>query len=148
MTIHNLINLLVLTLVISCKTQGQLMEMVSAKRGNTGYRGNVPKEERNKPIEGHDFYMIELKVLKKADIELVSMVVTSEGLGFKLMPVFEDKTTKMMANADTIVLIYAQKDDTAVKAVALKNAEVQLKIKVNGKINTINVKECQMILPQ
>jgi hypothetical protein len=134
--------------ILSCQTHGQMLELLSAKRGNTGHRGIVPKEDMDKPLEGHDYYIVELKALKKTTLELVSMMVNKEDKGFKLEPTFDDKSKIKTVNAGDIVYIYAENNDTAQKSKVLFNLEGQLTVKAHGKLKTVDIKVCEMIMPQ
>jgi hypothetical protein len=60
------------------KKQGKTMdiiEIVKAQKGNTGFRGRMPKEDVNKPNQGKDYYLIQIKVNKDCTINLLNFYI-------------------------------------------------------------------------
>jgi hypothetical protein len=135
---------------VSCSAQKQVVEMVQCSKGNTGYKGRVPKEYENRPNTGHDFYTISIKVYKKCVIEVLDLTVKKNEQDIILKPVMEDGTTKMSFLADETCYLRAELDAATPSVLSKKKLKNEgfLTLKVNGKTTKLEVKSFESILPQ
>lgn len=53
----------------------ETVEIVKSQKGNTGFRGRVPKEDMNKSNQGKDYYLIQIKVNKNCTINLLNFYI-------------------------------------------------------------------------
>lgn len=133
----------------ACQAQKNMVECVTAQRGNTGNRGIVPKEDMDKPRQGKDFFALQLKVAKGTTIELVSLTVKDFDNQIVLKPIFsEHNTSKLKTKAGETYYIRAEKEENcAIEKLKIKNEGV-LVLKVKGKFTTLPITQFEYILPQ
>lgn len=137
-----------LCLTTACNAQ-KILEYTSAQRGNTGNRGIVPPDQRDKPRQGKDYFAIELKAKKPCTVEIVNLIVKDINGQCSMKPVFEDSTSKKTLKANESYYIRVEKDETAtiVKQPTIQSAGV-LTMKVNGKKTVLPIEKFVEIMPQ
>ena len=138
--------LLFLLMTISCTAQKKNIEMVTCAKGNTGFKGRVPKEDMHKPNTGTDFYAITLKVKKLSTIEIIDLTVMNNNQPVCLKATFDDGSTKMTLSAGETCYLRAEHDEKATSTKPI-DGNGFLTIKVDGRTYKYEIKEFQSILP-
>jgi hypothetical protein len=148
MKISQFFFLCLLSLTAACNAQ-KTLECLAAQRGNTGHRGIVPAEDRDKPRpQGKDYFTLELKSIKTCTLEIVQLIVKDYGGQVVLKPVFENNTSKTSLKAGETCYIRVEKEqDVTVAKPNIKN-EGSLIVKINGKQQIMAIEKFQLILPQ
>ncbi len=148
MKISNIVLLLFLCITISCTAQKKMIEIVNCSKGNTGFKGIVPKEDMYKPNQGKDFYAISFKAIKKCSVEIVSLTIKENGGQIILKPFFDNSTTKIALASGEICYIRVEKEENeTIKKLNIK-AEGSLILKINGKKAVFVIEKFNLILPQ
>ena len=149
MQIKQIILFLSIILTTSCYSQNKLIECTKAKKGNTGARGRVPKEDMNKPNKGKDFFILELKARKKCDVEIVNFTLRTEGVTLEMWPKFADNSTKKSFKKGETLTLQAEKSDMMNQAkTPIKKDVYTLKLKVNDQLVEIPIEKFEDVLPQ
>jgi hypothetical protein len=135
--------------ITACNAQKSMIEYSQAQRGNTGHRGIIPKEEEHTPLKGKDYFTVQLKTVKAATLELVSLTVKENEGQVVLKPVFVDANiSKMKTKAGEMYIIRVEKEENCKIVKATIEKEGLLTVKVNGKIQSIPIETFEMIMPQ
>lgn len=131
----------------SCTAQTTAISLSNTVKGNTGHRGIIPHEERNKPLEGKDYYNCTLTMNQNCTLEIVRLTVKVEGGQVNLLPKFDDGQKKKPVKKGDIIYLNVQKEnDSAVSKLSMEEEGI-LFVKVNGRLKRIPIKAFKMILP-
>ena len=136
MKIKYLFFCLTLCLTYGCEAQKKIVEITQCTKGNTGFRGRVPKEEMGGANLGNDYYSISIKAKKKCSVEIVKLTVLGDGGQLILNPVFENNTVKMTLKAGETSFMFVVRDSDQIIAKPNINSEGSLTLKVNNKLLT------------
>ena len=149
MKILNCIFLSILCLTAACHAQKPTIECVSARRGNTGHRGMIPAEERYKPLQGKDFFAIEIKATQDCTVEIVNLTVNDHTGQIRMKPVFDNNTPKKALKLGESYYLRVEKDENTPldKSTSIKSEGV-LTLKVNGKKVVLPIEQFKRIMPQ
>ena len=147
MKIKYLLFCLTLCLTYGCEAQKKVVEINQCTKGNTGFRGRVPKEEMGGANLGNDYYSISIKAKKKCTVEIVKLTVLGDGGQLILNPVFENNTVKMTLKAGETSVMRVVRDSDQIVAKPNINGEGSLTLKVN-KLLTLPIEKFEAILPQ
>jgi hypothetical protein len=133
------------------KNKGKTMdfiEIVKAQKGNTGLRGRVPKEEMNKPNQGKDFYIVEIKALKNCTFDVVDLCVSkNEKETMMLKIVGNEQLTKFNLKQGESVFLRAECDD-AMKIITQQiSTPAELSLMINKKKAVVKIQKIEEILP-
>jgi hypothetical protein len=125
-----------------------IIEIVKAQKGNTGFRGRVPKEEMNKPNQGKDFYIVEIKALKNCTFDVVDLCVSkNEKEAMMLKIVGNEQATKFNLKQGGSVFLRAECDD-AMKIITQQiSTPAELSLMINKKKTIIKIQKIEDILP-
>ena len=148
MKIKYLFFCLTLCLTYGCEAQKKVVEITQCTKGNTGFRGRVPKEEMGGANLGNDYYSISIKAKKKCTVEIVKLTVLGDGGQIILNPVFENNTVKMTLKAGETVVMRVVRDHDQIVAKPNINGEGSLTLKVNNKFLTLPIEKFEAFLPQ
>ena len=148
MKLSNLFLLLFLCITTACNAQKKMIEIVNCTKGNTGFRGIVPKEDMHKPNQGKDFYALSLKATKKCTVEIVSLTVKENDTQILLKPTFDNGTIKMSLAAGETGYLRVEKEENAPALKPKIKGAGSLVLKINGKKNVFAIEKFDMILPQ
>jgi hypothetical protein len=133
----------------ACSAQKGMVECTQAQRGNTGHRGIVPKGEENTPVQGRDYFQVQIKTPKACTVELVSLTVKDYGGQVVLKPIFsESNKSKMTTKAGETYFVRVEKEDNVTVAKPAIAKEGLLIYKVNGKLKSMPIEKFEMIMPQ
>ncbi len=133
----------------ACSAQKVAVECTQAQRGNTGHRGILPKGEENTPIQGKDYFQVQIKTLKACTIELISLTVKDYGGQVVLKPVFsETSKSKMTTKAGETYYVRVEKEDNVTVAKPAIAKEGLLMVKIGKKTVQMPIEKFEMILPQ
>ena len=148
MKIKYLFFCLTLCLTYGCEAQKKVVEITQCTKGNTGFRGRVPKEEMGGANLGNDYYSISIKAKKKCTVEIVKLTVLGDGGQLILNPVFENNTVKMTLKAGETSVMRVVRDSDQIVAKPNINGEGSLTLKVNNKLLTLPIEKFEAFLPQ
>ena len=148
MKIKYLFFCLTLCLTYGCEAQKKVVEITQCTKGNTGFRGRVPKEEMGGANLGNDYYSISIKAKKKCTVEIVKLTVLGDGGQIILNPVFENNTVKMTLKAGETVVMRVVRDSDQIVAKPNISGEGSLTLKVNNKFLTLPIEKFEAFLPQ
>jgi hypothetical protein len=132
----------------SCNAQTTAISMSNTVKGNTGHRGIVPHEDRDKPNEGKDYYNCTLTMNQNCLLEIVSLTVKTDGGQVNLSPKFDDGQTKKKVKKGDVLYLNVEKDKGLTVAKPSIEGEGSLSVKVNGKPKRMPIKTFTMVLPQ
>ena len=132
----------------ACSAQKNALEIKSASRGNTGFRGRVMPDEMNKPNTGKDFYRLELTTKKLCTIEIVNLIVAADGGQILLHPTFERGLKKIKMTAGETFQIYVERGENLTVAKPNLTGEGLLTVKIRDKLVRFNIEKFTLILPQ
>jgi hypothetical protein len=125
-----------------------LIEIVKAQKGNTGFRGRVPKEDMNKPNEGKDFYLVEVKAIKDCAFDVVDLCVSkNEKQAMMLKITGDEKATKFNIKKGENVFLRAECDDTMKLVTQQISTAAELSLMINKKKMVIKIQKIEEILP-
>ncbi len=147
MKIHHLFVVLMALTLSSCHAQANLISISNTNKGNTGHRGIIPNDENYKPIEGKDYYSLTMTIMGDCTLEISNLTIKTDGGQVKLMPKFEDGSTKKRFKKGEIVYFHVEKDKEMTVAKPTIEGEGNLSIKINGRLKRIPIKEFTMIFP-
>ena len=148
MKIKYLFFCLTLCLTYGCEAQKKVVEITQCTKGNTGFRGRVPKEEMGGANLGNDYYSISIKAKKKCTVEIVKLTVLGDGAQIILNPVFENNTVKMTLKAGETVVMRVVRDSDQIVAKPNISGEGSLTLKVNNKLLTLPIEKFEAFLPE
>lgn len=148
MKIKYLFFCLTLCLTYGCEAQKKIVEITQCTKGNTGFRGRVPKEEMGGANLGNDYYSISIKAKKKCTVEIVKLTVLGDGGQLILNPVFENNTAKMALKAGETVVMRVVRDSEQIVAKPNIKGEGSLTLKVDNKLLTLPIDKFEAFLPQ
>ena len=148
MKIKHLLFCLTLCLTYGCEAQKKVIEITQCTKGNTGFKGRVPKEEMGGANLGNDYYSISIKAKKKCTVEIVKLTVLGDGGQLILNPVFENNTVKMTIKAGETGVMRVVKDSDQIVAKPNISGEGLLTLKVNNKIISLPIEKFEAFLPQ
>jgi hypothetical protein len=139
------------TACLAQKNKGKTMdfvEIVKAQKGNTGFRGRVPKEEMNKPNQGHDFYILEIKALKDCAFDVLDLCVSKgEKQAIILKIVGDVQATKFNMKLGESIFLRAECDD-AMKIISQQiSTPAELSLMINKKKTILKIQKFEEILP-
>jgi hypothetical protein len=124
------------------------IEIVKAQKGNTGFRGRVPKEEMNKPNQGKDFYIVEVKALKNCTFDVVDLCVSkNEKEAMMLKIVGNEQATKFNLKQGESVFLRAECDDTMKIITQHISTPAELSLMINKKKTALKIQKIEEILP-
>ena len=142
---------LLFTTAISCAAQNNALEIVSAQKGNTGFRGRVPKEDINKPNEGKDFYLIQLKAKKNCTIKVVGLQVhKGDFKANQLFPVNNEGQTTIKLKKGESCELKAELSDKAKESLFKGDYPVgsgRLDLKIGKQTVWLDIVKFEEILP-
>ena len=143
MKFSNIFLLIFLYLTTACNAQKKMVEIVNCSKGNTGFKGIVPKEDMYKPHQGKDFYAISFKATKKCTVEIVSLTVKENDTQIFLKPLFDNGVIKKaFATGENGYLRVEKEENAPVLKPYIKGAG-RLVLKINGRSEERRVgKEC------
>ena len=147
MKINHLFVVLMALSLSSCQAQANLISLSNTQKGNTGHRGVIPQDENYKPIEGKDYYSLTMTIKGNCMLEIANLIVKTDGGQVKLMPKFEDGSTKKRFKKGETVYLRVEKDKEMTVAKPSIEGEGNLSIKINGRLKRIPIKEFKMIFP-
>lgn len=141
-----------------CVVQAQaqtnsFFELVTAQKGNTAFRGRVPDEDREKPIEGNDYYILTFKVLKKCTVQPQTLLVRLDAKkGVVMNVVLEgEKVAKKAYKAGETFSIRVEKPKNAVPFAVEMKSEGRFVAKVGTgkklKTTSIDISRFALLLP-
>ena len=148
MKIKYLFFCLTLCLTYGCEAQKKIVEITQCTKGNTGFRGRVPKEEMGGANLGNDYYTISIKAKKKCAVEIIKLTVLGDGGQLILNPVFENNTVKMTLKAGETGVMRVVRDSDQIVAKPNISGEGLLTLKVNNKIMSLPIEKFEAFLPQ
>ncbi len=148
MKITDLFFCLTLCLTYGCEAQKKGVEITQCTKGNTGFRGRVPKEEIGGANLGNDYYTISIKAKKKCAVEIIKLTVLGDGGQLILKPVFENNTAKMALKAGETVVMRVVRDSEQIVAKPNIKGEGSLTLKVDNKLLTLPIEKFEAFLPQ
>ena len=148
MKIKYLFFCLTLCLTYGCEAQKKIVEITQCTKGNTGFRGRVPKEEMGGANLGNDYYSISIKAKKKCSVEIVKLTVLGDGGQLILNPVFENNTVKMTLKAGETGVMRVVRDSDQIVAKPNIKGEGSLTLKVDNKLLTLPIEKFEAFLPQ
>jgi hypothetical protein len=133
------------------KNKGKTMDMieiVKAQKGNTGFRGRVPKEEINKPNQGKDFYILEIKAMKDCAFDVIDLCVSkNENQTLLLKIAGNEQATKFKLKQGESVFLRAECDDTMKIITQQISTPAELSLMINKKKTIIKIQKIEEILP-
>ena len=147
MKIQSIIFALCALFLTSCNAQKTTFTISNTVKGNTGHRGAMLDDDGQKPMEGKDYYNLTLTIMSDCTFEIMDLTVKTDGGQVKLMPKFEDGTTKKRFKKGETVFLHAEKEKDMTVAKPNISGEGSLSIKINGKWKQIPIKEFTMIFP-
>ena len=148
MKITHLLLCLALYLTYGCEAQKKVVEINQCTKGNTGFRGRVPKEEMGGANLGNDYYTISIKAKKKCSVEIVKLTVLGDGGQIILNPVFENNIVKMTLKAGETSVMRVVRDSDQIVAKPNIKGEGSLTLRVDNKLLTLHIEKFEAILPQ
>lgn len=148
MKIKYLLFCLTLCLTYGCEAQKKVVEINQCTKGNTGFRGRVPKEEMGGANLGNDYYTISIKAKKKCSVEIVKLTVLGDGGQIILNPVFENNIVKMTLKAGETSVMRVVRDSDQIVAKPNIKGEGSLTLRVDNKLLTLHIEKFEAILPQ
>lgn len=148
MKIIHLLFCFTLCLTYGCEAQKKAVEITQCTKGNTGFRGRVPKEEMGGANLGSDYYEISLKAKKKCSVEIVKLTVLGDGGQLNFNPVFENKTSKMTLKAGETCVVRVLRNNEQIVAKPNIKGEGSLTLKVDNKLLTLPIEKFEAFLPQ
>ena len=137
-----------LCLTYGCQAQKKALEIIQCSKGNTGFKGRVPKEDIDKPNTGKDFYEVTLKALKKSTVEIVDLTVLENGGQMALKPTFENDGSKITLNTGEKAHLRVEKGNEKWVEKSSFKGEGRLTLKVNNVIMTLPIEKFEAVLPQ
>jgi hypothetical protein len=124
-----------------------IIEIVKAQKGNTGFRGRVPKEDMNKPNQGKDFYIVEIKAVKDCTFDVIDLCVSkNEKEAIMLKIVGDGQATKFNLKKGESVFLRAECDDT-IKIITQQISTAELSLMINKKKTVLKIRKIEEILP-
>jgi hypothetical protein len=124
------------------------IEIVKAQKGNTGFRGRVPKEDMNKPNQGKDFYILEIKAMKDCAFDVVDLCVSkNEKEAMMLKIVGDEQATKFNLKKGESVFLRAECDDTIKIITQQISTPGELSLMINKKKTVLKIRKIEEILP-
>ena len=148
MKITHLLFCLTLCLTYGCEAQKKVVEITQCTKGNTGFRGRIPKEEMGGANLGNDYYEISLKAKKKCSVEIIKLTVLGDGGQLILNPVFENNTVKMTLKVGETRVMRVVKDSDQIVAKPNIKGEGSLTLKVDNKLLILPIEKFEAFLPQ
>lgn len=143
--------LLSFTACFAQKKQGKTMDILEigkAQKGNTGFRGRVPKEDMNKPNQGKDFYIVEVKALKDCTFDVVNLCVSKDTNHAMILKIKGDEqNTKFMLKRGESVFLRAECDDAMQIISQQISTAAELSLMINKKKTVVKIKKIEEILP-
>ena len=133
--------------LVSCTAQTTAISISNTVKGNTGHRGIIPHEERNKPNEGKDYYNCTLTMNQNCTLEIVRLRVKIADGQVNLLPKFDDSQKKKKVKKGEIIYLNVEKDNDMKVEKSSMEEEGILFVKVNGRLKHIPIKAFKMILP-
>jgi hypothetical protein len=153
----NIKNILLFALIMSItacsaqKNKGKnepFIEIVKAQKGNTGFRGRVPKEDMNKPNQGHDFYILDIKALKDCNIEASELIVVKANKQvISLNTTGNEDVKKINLKRGERIVLKANDDGTAKPSSIISKSNCSLILTINKKKIIIEIQKIEDILP-
>jgi hypothetical protein len=125
-----------------------MIEIVKAQKGNTGFRGRVPNEDMNKPNQGKDFYIVEIKALKDCAFDVMDLCVSkNEKQAMILKIVGDEKATKFNLKKGESLFLRAECDDTMKLVTQQISTPAELSLMINKKKTVVKIRKIEEILP-
>jgi hypothetical protein len=125
-----------------------MIEIVKAQKGNTGFRGRVPKEDMHKPNQGKDFYILEVKALKNCTFDVVDLCVyKNEKEAMLLKIVGDEKAMKFKLKQGESVFLRAECDDEMKIMPQPILVPAELSLMINKKKTVVKIQKIEEILP-
>ena len=125
-----------------------MIEIVKAQKGNTGFRGRVPKEDINKPNEGKDFYIVEIKAVKDCAFDVIDLCVSkNEKQAMMLKITGDEQVTKFKLKQGESVFLRAECDDKMKMMPQQISSPAELSLMINKKKTVLKIKKIEEILP-
>jgi hypothetical protein len=153
----NIKNILLFALIMSitaCSAQKNksknepFIEIVKAQKGNTGFRGRVPKEDMNKPNQGHDFYILDIKALKDCSVEASELIVLKENNQVvSLNTTSNEGIKKFNLKRGERIFLKANNDGTAKPSSIIPKSNCSLILTINKKKTILEIQKIEDILP-
>jgi hypothetical protein len=135
------------------KNKGKTMdfiEIVKAQKGNTGFRGRVPKEDMNKPNQGKDFYILEIKAVKDCYIQLVNLAVDKNKQTIFLSIANDEGRDEFLLKKGDHIFLRAEVGETNITVKNINtalNCLARLCVKINQKQEMLDIQKIEEILP-
>lgn len=128
-----------------------IIEVVKAQKGNTGFRGRVAREDMNKPNQGKDFYILEIKALRDCVFEVKELIISKNETQAIFLKIANDEhQTVFNLKKNDIIFLRAELNDSIkviTKRVLTFRTYPQLTLSINNKYALINIKKIEEILP-
>jgi hypothetical protein len=125
-----------------------MIEIVKAQKGNTGFRGRVPNEDMHKPNQGKDFYIVEVKAVKDCTFDVIDLCVSkNEKQAMMLKIVGDEQTTKFKLKKGESVFLRAECDDAMKLVTQQISTAAELSLMINKKKIVIKIQKIEDILP-
>jgi hypothetical protein len=125
-----------------------MIEIVKAQKGNTGFRGRVPKEDMHKPNQGKDFYIVEIKAVRDCAFDVMDLCVSkNEKQAMMLKIAGDEKATKFNLKKGESVFLRAECDDTMKIITQQISTAAELSLMINKKKTVIKIQKIEEILP-
>jgi hypothetical protein len=124
------------------------IEIVKAQKGNTGFRGRVPKEDMNKPSPGYDFYILDIKVLKDCTLEANELIVMkADKQALSLNTTGDGGIKKFSLKRGESIFIRANADETAKPSSTMPKSNCSLILRINKQKTVLEILKIEDILP-
>jgi hypothetical protein len=125
-----------------------MIEIVKAQKGNTGFRGRVPKEEMNMPNQGKDFYIVEIKAVKDCAFDVMDLCVSKNEKQVMILKIAGDEQgTKFKLKQGESVFLRAECDDKMKIMPQQILTPAELSLMINKKKTVLKIKKIEEILP-
>ncbi len=147
MKIHIFVTVLLALSFSNCRAQASLITISNCQKGNTGHRGIMPPGEENKPLEGKEYFSLNLTINKDCTLEMSNLTVKTEGGQVQLKPTFDDGKLKKRFKKGETVYLRVEKDKDCTVAKPSIEGDGNLAIKINGRLKRIPIKEFVMVMP-
>ena len=125
-----------------------MIEIVKAQKGNTGFRGRVPKEDMDKPNTGKDFYIVEIKAVKDCAFDVLELCVAKNEKQAMILKISGDEqVTKFKLKQGESVFLRAECDDKMKIMPQQILTPAELFLMINKNKTVLKIKKIEEILP-
>ena len=133
---------------LSCEAQKPLsLKVINAARGNTGFRGRIPEEDKDKPLNGNVF--VEINLMPSQSLVIDSVFVTLKDPEVRLRDVSQNYPKQLKADETWYLRIENKESMTAQWENNMRDTcEGFIDLYSSGKKHTVIIKNFKPILPK